>query len=282
MNEAILTARSFLFVPGDRPERFIKAAESGADAVILDLEDAVPVSRKDIARRAIATEWNSLSTASRTPILIRTHAVSSAAWFEDVALLRVLTNLSGIVLPKTESAEDLNIVRSVFSNLMTIPLIESAQGWAALSQIARSPSVGRLAIGNLDFVSDTGLSPGLDENELGPLRFAVAMHTRLAGLASAIDGVTVQTDDAAAINRDTQRARRYGFGGKLCIHPRQVSSIHAAFAATRDEQLWAERVIAATTNSSGGAVLVDGKMVDRPVFLKAKSILATFDQNTGS
>lgn len=274
MNDAVLKARSFLFAPGNRPDRFLKAVQSGADSVILDLEDAVPEPCKDHARRSVAQKWRELQAASKTPVLIRTNAFGSEAWNEDVELLHALPGLAGIVLPKAESAEDLIEVRSKFPALLTLPLIESARGWAALGEIAHAPGVARLALGHLDFISDTGMSPGAEEHELGPLRFAVAIHTRLAGLAAAIDGVTVQTDDDAAISSDTLRARRYGFGGKLCIHPRQISRVHAAFGPSPEERLWAERVLTAAAKSSGGAVLVDGRMVDRPVVLKAKALLA--------
>ena len=275
MNDAVLTARSFLFAPGNRPDRFLKAARSGADAIILDLEDAVPENCKAHARCSIAQEWRELQAASQVPILIRIHAFGTDAWHEDVALLHGLAGLAGIVLPKAESAEDLIAMRSEYPTLWTLPLIESARGWAAMGEIARAPGVGRLAIGHLDFISDTGMSPGSEEIELGPLRFAIAMHTRLAGLAAAIDGVTVQTNDDAAVISDTLRARRYGFGGKLCIHPRQIQRVHAAFSPSQDERIWAERVLMAAANSSGGAVQVDGRMVDRPVILKAKSLLAS-------
>jgi citrate lyase subunit beta/citryl-CoA lyase len=112
------------------------------------------------------------------------------------------------------------------------------------------------------------------EPELVPLRFAVSIATRLANLAPAIDGVTVQTDDEPRLASDAQRARRFGFGGKLCIHPKQVAAVHAAFAPAEEEVAWAKRVVEADAASGGRAVKVDGKMVDAPVVATARAILA--------
>ena len=100
------------------------------------------------------------------------------------------------------------------------------------------------------------------------------LASRLAALDSPVDGVSTAIDDAAALAADTRRARRLGFGAKLCIHPRQVAAVHAAFAPTADELAWAERVVAAAAASSGGAVAVDGRMVDRPVLLRAQALLS--------
>lgn len=274
MTDAILTARSFLFVPGDRPERLLKAVQSGADAIIVDFEDAVNENNKDHARRSTAQKWREMQSAADVPILIRVNAFGSEAWKEDVEILHALPGLAGIVLPKTESSEELIAVHSHFPVLPILPLIESARGWASLGEISQAPGVARLVLGHLDFISDTGMSPSPDESELAPLRFAIVMHARLARLAAPVDGVTVQTEDADAVMRDTLRARRFGFGGKLCIHPRQVPGIHAGFRPSAVERQWAERVLSAAAEANGAAVLVDGRMVDRPVILKAQTLLA--------
>ena len=107
-----------------------------------------------------------------------------------------------------------------------------------------------------------------------PLRFAVAMATRLHRLAPAVDGVTVRIDDDERLRQDTQRALRFGFGGKLCIHPRQVAVVHDALAPSETEIDWARRVIAADAASGGAAVQLDGRMVDLPVVLQARRTLA--------
>ena len=134
--------------------------------------------------------------------------------------------------------------------------------------------MSRLVIGHIDFMADTGIQCSAGEPELAPLRFAVAMATRLHRLAPAVDGVTVAVDDEAQLRVDTQRALRFGFGAKLCIHPRQVAIVHDAMAPSADDMDWARRVVAADATAGGAATQVDGRMVDLPVVLQAHRTLA--------
>jgi citrate lyase subunit beta / citryl-CoA lyase len=272
-NDALVQARSLLFVPGNRPERFHKAASSGADAIILDLEDAVPLADKASAREAIRQQWPQLQTLN-VPLLVRINAADSAAWSLDLALLAGLQQLAAVMVPKAESAEALGQAHVALPGVAVLPLVESAAGYDALHGIAAAPGVLRLALGHIDFMADTGLQCSDDERELAPLRFAMAMATRLHKLAPAIDGVTVVIDDAARLREDTQRALRFGFGAKLCIHPRQVPGVHEAMAPSASELDWARRVVAADEASGGAAVQLDGRMVDAPVVLRARRLLA--------
>jgi citrate lyase subunit beta / citryl-CoA lyase len=272
-NHAVAQARSLLFVPGNRPERFQKAAQSGADAIILDLEDAVPPAEKVSARDAIRQQWPQL-LALDVPLVVRVNAADSAAWPQDLAALAGLQRLAAVMVPKAESAEALRQAHEALSGVAVLPLVESAAGYDALHHIAAAPGVLRLALGHIDFMADTGLQCSDDERELAPLRFAMAMASRLQRLAPAIDGVTVAIDDADALREDTQRALRFGFGAKLCIHPRQVAGVHEAMAPSAEELDWARRVVAADTASGGAAVQLDGRMVDAPVVLRAQRLLA--------
>ncbi|HEX3098150.1 MAG TPA: CoA ester lyase [Usitatibacter sp.] len=273
MTRALAEAVSFLFVPANRPERHAKAVASGADAVILDLEDSVPAAEKAPARQAVRGGWSGLAS-SAIPIVIRVNARGSGLLDDDLEALRGLTPVPAIMLSKAETAADIARVRGVLEGAAVIPLLETAAGLHAIDAVASSPGVVRLAIGHLDFMADTGLRAGPGEPELSPLRFAVAMATRIAGLAPAVDGVTVQTDDAAQLKEDIARARRFGFGGKLLIHPRQVPVAHEAFAPDAAELAWAERVVAADAAAGGRAVQVDGRMVDLPVVSLARLTLA--------
>ena len=268
----IQQARTLLFVPGNRPERFEKAARSGADAVVLDLEDSVPLSAKQEARQAIAQAWPLLQ-ALGLPLVLRINPEASAAWRDDLALLNDLPGLAALMVPKAESSQTLGNLHFHFKGVHLLPLIETAAGAHHLHAIAQSPGVQRLALGHIDFMADTGIQCSEDENELAPLRFAITMATRLANLPPAIDGVTVQTQDVARLTADTQRAQRFGFGGKLCIHPSQIAPVHAAFAPTEAELQWAKRVIEVDATSGGAAVQLDGRMVDAPVVLAAKQVL---------
>lgn len=268
-------ARSLLFVPGHRPERFAKALGSGADAVVLDLEDAVPPAEKARARSAIAQALPGLASAG-LPVVLRIHTLASEAGALDLAWLaeQPAAALGGVMLAKAESAAQIGAVYQRLPATPLLPLVESAAGYQALPEIAAAPGVCRLVLGHIDFMADTGIRCSDDERELDPLRFAVAIQTRLNRLASAVDGVTVALDDKAGLQRDTRRALHFGFGAKLCIHPRQVAGIHAALAPSDEELTWARRVIDADRAAQGAAVQLDGRMVDLPVVLQARATLA--------
>jgi citrate lyase subunit beta/citryl-CoA lyase len=266
-------ARTFLFVPGNRPARFEKAARSGADAIVLDLEDAVPQADKAVARAAIAAAWAGLH-AIGVPLVVRTNSVDQPLGQQDLEWLAGLVAPAGAMLPKAESAAAMQAAHAKLPGVPLLPLIESAAGWSALPDIAAVPGVQRLVVGHIDFMADTGLQCGEDEAELTPLRFAVAMATRLQRLAPAVDGVTVAIQDDERLRQDTRRALRLGFGAKLCIHPRQVAVVHEVLAPTQAEADWARRVVAADAASGGAAVQVDGRMVDLPVVLQARRLLA--------
>ncbi|MEJ8856128.1 CoA ester lyase [Variovorax robiniae] len=275
MTQRCAQARSLLFVPGNRPERFQKAARSGADAVILDLEDSVPAAEKATAREAIAREWVALQ-ACDVPLVVRINASDTAAGEDDLVWLKGLNpRPAAIMVPKAELLQALAAVHERLDGIATLPIIESAAGYAALPSLAAAPGVLRLAVGHIDFMADMGIQCGDEqESELAPLRFAVAIATRLNRLAPAVDGVTVQIDDEARLRIDAQRALRFGYGGKLCIHPRQVALIHQALAPTEPELDWARRVIAADAAAEGAAVQLDGCMVDLPVVLQARRTMA--------
>ena len=272
-HHALAQARSLLFVPGNRPERFLRAAQSGADAVILDLEDAVPPADKASARDAIRRQWPQLR-ALGVPLVVRVNAADSEAWPADLGLLGGLPGLAAVMVPKAEAADALRHAHQALAGVAVLPLIESAAGCDALRSITSAPGVMRLVLGHIDFMADTGLQCSDDERELAPLRFAIAMATRLQRLAPAIDGVTTAIDDAQRLREDTRRALRFGFGAKLCIHPRQVAVVHEAMAPRAEELDWARRVVAADAAAAGSAVQLDGRMVDAPVVLQARRTLA--------
>ncbi len=270
----LASARSFLFVPGQRPERFGKALASGADAVILDLEDAVPLTSKDDARTAIAMAWTNLTGTERARLLVRINPAGTPWHAQDLALLQQLVGLGAVMLPKAESSRAIADIAQVCPGLPVLPLLESAEGFAQLDDIARAPQVLRLGLGHIDLQADIGMACGPDEAELAPARWALVTVTRRARLAPAVDGVTTATGDEHAVLRDTQRSRRFGFGAKLCIHPNQVAGVHQGFAPTETERDWAERVLAAEAEAGGGAFSVEGKMVDAPVWALARQWLA--------
>ena len=262
--ELAATARSFLFVPGDCPERFDKAWNSPADAVILDLEDAVSIEKKDVARQAVRA-WLS---ATR-PVWIRCNAADTP-WFQRDLELCEQDGVAGFMLPKAEQIPA--HLQTLFQTrrLRVIPIIETALGFQAAIELALAPCVVRLAFGALDFQVDTGIEG--DDDALLYFRSQLVLASRLAGKAAPIDGVTTAIDEPQLLRNDTQRARRLGMGAKLCIHPAQIGTVHETLEPTREERDWAQRVMEAMKMGSGAAVQVDGKMVDRPLFLRAQKI----------
>jgi citrate lyase subunit beta/citryl-CoA lyase len=178
------------------------------------------------------------------------------------------------MLPKAETPQHIAHAAQT-SGLPVLPLIESAEGLGQMDLMARTPGVLRLVLGHIDLQADLGLSCGPDEAELAPVRLALVVASRRAGLPSPVDGVTTATTNAEVLTQDAQRSRRFGMGAKLCIHPAQVDGVHQALAPTEAECDWARRVLAAEVAAGGGAFSVDGKMVDPPVLLLARRILQT-------
>ncbi len=273
MKNSLENARSFLFVPANRPERFLKATASGADAVILDLEDSVPFESKKDARLAIKSSWQELKR-SGISLVIRINSPETKWGLEDLDFFQGLDGLNGVMVPKCESSSSLNRVSQNFIGVPLLPIIESAAGYLALPEIAKTAYVSRLVVGHIDFLADSGMLCSEDQLELNSLRFQVAMCSRVGGLAPAIDGVTVSVDDVELIRADAERSIRFGFGGKLCIHPKQISIVHEILAPSADQISWANKVIDAMEISGGAAVQLDGKMIDLPVLLQAKRLLS--------
>jgi len=263
--------RSWLFVPGNRPDRFDRAYVSGADRVIVDLEDAVAPHHKDEARRAIAA-W----LTPRQPVFVRVNAPGSK-WFTDDLDAVCKPGLAGIMLPK---AEEVAAVRQAARMLVglegttIIPLVETARGiWAARRLASSSPRVERLALGLLDLALDLGVPLGLNDQQALIVRTQLVLASRVARVAAPIDSVTAATDLTVEVSAASAAAYRLGFAGKFAIHPRQVPIINAAFGPTSDEVAWATRVVASFDVAGSGVLTVDGVMIDRPTVEQARNIL---------
>jgi citrate lyase subunit beta/citryl-CoA lyase len=262
-----MSDRSWLFVPGNRPERFDKAFAAGADVVIIDLEDAVAPADKIAARDSVRA-W--LTPAK--PVFIRVNAATTE-WFTGDLDLVALPGVRGVALPM---AEDTAAIREIHGRAAAatsiVPLIETALGlWRAVD-IASAPGVERLAFGSVDFQSDTGITG--EREELLYARSQLVIASRVAGRIAPVDGVTVALDDDALLEEDVARARRLGFGGKLCIHPRQVAAINAGFLPQPAEVAWAKRVVEAAALSGDNAVRLDNKLIDIPIIERARALLA--------
>jgi len=258
--------RSFLFVPGNRAERFDKAVRAGAHAVILDLEDAVAPGEKESAREQVR-QW--LEGGGRAWLRLNG---SDTDWHVDDLSLLALAGVAGVVLPKAERIDDLRALAARLSaGVPVMPLVESALGLWNARDIAAAPGVSRLAFGSVDFQLDTGILG--EHEELLHARSQLVLASRVAGRLAPVDGVTTALDDEAVLAADVAAARRLGFGGKLCIHPKQVATVNAGFRPPAAEVEWARRVVAAAQAAGDNAVRVDGKMVDKPVIERARAML---------
>jgi len=264
-------ARTYLFVPGNRPERFAKALASGADRVVLDLEDAVADEAKGPARDAIATWSAHAEGADRERIVVRINDAASR-WFADDLRLLGQVGVTTLMLPKSESPEQLRAVQGALPGVRVLALVESARGVADVDVIATAPGVLRLVFGTLDYALDLDIEIAEQADGLSFAASRLVIASRLAGLASPVAGVTPQIDDESRLLADLAWSRRHGLGAKLCIHPKQVGPIHAALAPSALEVDWARRVLAAEAQSPGAARL-DGRMIDRPVILQAQRTL---------
>lgn len=260
--------RTYLFVPGNRPDRFAKALASGADAVVLDLEDAVAPAAKAAARDAIAAWCARAGDAERARTVVRVNDLQSGASADDLRLLATL-RLGGVMLPKAESAAEVQAVRAAVPAAVVLPIVESAPGIAQAHELAHADGVARLVFGTLDYALDLDLDLAEQLDGLSHAAGVLAIASRVANLPTPVAGVTPQLDDEPRLLADLAWGRRHGFGAKLCIHPRQVEPVHAALAPSAQAVEWARRVLAADAASPGAAQL-DGRMIDRPVVLEAQ------------
>ena len=274
--EAIRRARTFLFVPGDRPDRFESALTSGADCVVVDLEDAVapgakPAALENVAGLLRGGDWGK-------PVLVRINDPRTAAGETDVAVLAGIgvgadapVDLA-VMVAKTESVDTLaQLHQRLPEGTALLPLVETATGVLRVSDLAAAAGVVRLAFGHLDLAADLGLDPD-DNVRLAPARFALVAASAAAGLPPPVDGVSDDLRDLLSVEADSRESLAAGFTAKLCIHPDQVLTIHRAFAPSQADLEWAGQVIAAA--QEGGVGIVAGRMVDRPVLVRARSILA--------
>lgn len=277
MTHPLALAQAFLFVPANRPDRFAKSLATRAHTVIVDLEDAVPLSDKVAARDAIRRELTPWLEHCPQRLVLRINACGTPFWDDDLRLVEEL-GIRHLMVPKTESAEQLTSIAHALSfTPVLIPMVESAKGVDQLKAIAAHPNTLRLSLGNIDLQLSLGLQCGPDELELLPVRHQILLASRLAEIAAPIDGVTVQFEAQAQLNADILRAKRLGFRAKLCIHPKQVDGVIEGFQPSAQEVEYAQAVVAADKAAKGGVVQLNGKMVDRPVVMLAQSVLAQAD-----
>lgn len=268
--ELVADAVTALFVPGDRPDRYAKAASSGADVVIIDLEDAVAPTDKDRARDAT---FAALADGAGLQALVRLNDPSGDLGRTDREALADLVarrghGVLGIVVPKAGDPDALTELAGLLGpDLAVLAIIESALGVVRAYQLASVPRVTRLAFGALDLALDVGSDVDALTGQVA--RAQVVLASRAAGLPAPLESPATELRDTDRIEETSRAARALGFGGRLCIHPAQLAPVRAGFAPAADEITWARRIAAAGES----AARVDDQMVDRPVLERARAIL---------
>ena len=291
MTAALAPLRSLLFAPGNEPRKVGKVGTFGADAVILDLEDAVPDADK-VASRALVRA--ALPRLGASLIAVRVNALTTGLTEGDVAGV-VAPGLGCLVLPKTERPQDVQALDAMLGRAETaaglppglvkiLPLVETARGVLAGADIAAAcPRVQTLCFGSGDFTRDLELPSvrwSADGSELLYARTRMIVDARAGGCARPIDGPYLSVRDAAGFEADCARAARIGFQGKLCIHPAQVPVANRVFAPEADEVAFCRRVVSefASALARGSAsITVDGVFVDYPIAQKAERIISLSD-----
>ncbi|MET8948941.1 CoA ester lyase [Streptomyces sp. NPDC004542] len=265
LQDTVMLARSFLFVPGHRPERFEKAVASGADVVILDLEDAVAADRKEEARGNVAAWLDQGHQA-----VVRVNGAGTEWYADDLDAVGGRTSV--VMVPKAEDPAELTgLTDRLPAGTGIVPLVETAAGVLKAFEVCAVSSVLRPAFGGVDLAAQLGVDH-TSYDALRHARSALVVAAAAAGRAAPVDGVTTAVRDNAVLRADIAHAIGLGYGGKLCVHPEQVGTTNRDFTPADEQIAWAHRVVAAAGH--GSATVVDGQMVDRPVLLRAQAVLA--------
>ena len=281
-------ARSHLYVPGDKPEVLAKALGRGADALIVDLEDAVAPASKDAARTVVAEWLSGLPAAADNPVQVWIRINSGDMGHTDVRAV-LSPAVTGVVAAKTESAEELVALHAVLTamedkielpagSIGVVPLLESANAVLNALSIAKAPRVQRLQVGEADLRADIGVELGADGRELLYVRSQVVLISAAAGIDPPVGPVDTNFRDTEALAESTRAVKRMGYVGRACIHPAQAAIVNEVFTPTADEVAAAKDLIARfdAAMAAGDGVCLDaqGRMVDEAVVRQARRTLS--------
>jgi (S)-citramalyl-CoA lyase len=276
--ENLSLARTLLFTPADRPERFGKAATVGADGAVLDLEDGVGLSAKETARQAVLRFFEAPPSAPEGFIwAVRLNHITTEDGLKDLLAFQAASARPKVVmLPKTESVTEVEIASrhlqtGAADKPLFVALIESGRGLGAAEAIAAHPSVVAIAFGGADLAAD--LHATLAWESMLFARSRVVQAAATAGIA-AFDVPFLDIHDTAGLTKETELVKALGFSGKFAIHPAQIAPINAVFTPTPTELAKAQRIVTAFEKAHGGACQVDGRMVDVPVVKAAQRTVA--------
>lgn len=292
MTRALPLLRTLLFVPGNRPERIVKAVASTAVGVAIDLEDAVAISQKDVGREAVATTLPALPSDRAPVICVRINAIDSGYAEDDlVALEPALHRIDLIIVPMSDHPDGIRRAAELLSGaeraaatdigrIGIIPLVETAAGILGAREIAAADArVHTLSFGPADLSRELGITPTADGDEFLFARSQLVLAAAAAHCPPPVDGPYLDLDDDDGLIRSASRARLLGFSGKQVIHPSQIAAVARAFAANSTEIDWARTVDAAFTAAEADGIssirLPDGTFVDYPIAQRARAILAS-------
>jgi citrate lyase subunit beta / citryl-CoA lyase len=276
--------RSFLFAPGNHARRVEKALSLDADAVILDLEDAVAVTEKPAARQSVAA---ALGRPRRGWLYVRVNAADTDFCYADLVAV-VRPGLDGVILPKVESPAALATIEWLLGQLERehnlpqgaadlIPIIETARGLDRLGAIlAAATRVRRVAFGAGDFTLDVNMNWSRAETELAHARSAIVTASRASDFEAPLDTVWVDLADREGLEASARTALGFGFQGKMCIHPDQITVVNRVFTPTDAEIAFAERVAGAFAKAEAegsAAIQLNGKFIDYPIVYRAQRVL---------
>lgn len=285
-----MIVRSWLYVPGDRSDRFDKAVQKQADAVVLDLEDAVSADKKVMARSSVA-EWVRDGDHGRAQVWVRVNQGDlGLADLQEV----VWPGITGVCLPKVDHVDTISDAVAILDarekergltpgSVAVVPLIESAQGLMNLTDITRAPRVVQLQVGEVDLAADLGLSGDVDTH-LAPVRSSILVASVASGITPPVGPVSTEFRNLDAFAESTRIVKGQGFVGRACIHPDQVTIVNDVFTPTASEveaaQTLLQRLEAAIEDGSGVAIDADGRMIDEASARTARRVLA-FAQSSG-
>jgi citrate lyase subunit beta/citryl-CoA lyase len=275
-DRVVTEAVTYLFVPASEERKVTKALASDADAVILDLEDGVAEGEKPAARRLLRDALARWCAGTRAAVWVRVNSADPHLT-QDIASVD-WARVAGAVFPMAEASAPLQRLRDAGAARL-LPLIETAAGFDALHDLATIEGVDRFAIGTYDLALDLGLLTVADPDDgelIWQLRGALVLRSRQLNLQPPVDGVYARIDDDGGLRAVCERARRFGFSGKLLIHPGQIVIARETFAPSADELQFAREIVAAydaAADEGRGAIRVRGRMIDRPMAVRARAFL---------
>ena len=272
----MMSIRSWLFVPGDDPKKLEKASERSADALIVDLEDAVPRHAKDESRHLVS-EWLGNLPSSGPAVWVRVN--NEAELLKDDVAAVVGPGLAGVVVPKVEDAAKAAwLTQLVGPDYGVVAMIETAGAVLTAASIAATPGVTTLMVGEYDLAAELGIDPSPDRHELAPARAATVLACAAAGIAAPIGPVAADFRDIDSFRASTEALRREGHRGRAVIHPAQVGPANEVFTPTSEEVAVAQRIIArydaALAAGKGVGVDDDGRLIDEAIVRGARQTIA--------